>query len=387
MMGDRVVVLGDVAFEDRPGGSERLIQLVVSALARRGERLEVVAGSPRGSLGWEEGGVRQRRFPVRMSRNTLLCWDAWRGARKWGAEVGQRKVIGIHPSSSFGCIAGSGGRASVAQFFFAPTYREWLWQARSRPTHLALRFPVAWGLREVQKRSLAGSRVIMVLGDHSREVLRREFPAVAEAVVVPPAVEVERFPFAGDVSAARQTLGLSVDEVILLAVRRLVPRTGVLRLVEAFGMLRPPNARLLVAGEGPQRDDIARRVDALDLDGSVKLLGRVSDDELPVYYRAADLSVVPSVGLEAFGLVVLESLACGTPVAVTPVGELPHMVADVDARLVFSGSSSAEIASGLERVISRDLLRGLRPRCRRLVESEYSLARFGERLTDVLRRM
>ena len=386
-MGDKVVVLGDVAFDDRPGGSERLIQLVAAALAHRETPLEVVAGSPRGKLDWEDGGVRHRRFPIRMKRHTALCWDAWRGGRRIGSKLGLAKVIGIHPSSSLGCIAGSDGRARVAQFFFAPVHREWLWQARGDPVRLAVGLPVAWALREVQKKALAASRAVIVLGPHSREVLEREFPTAADAVVVRPAIETERFPFAGDVAGARDALGLARDETILLAVRRLVPRTGVLRLVEAVGMLQPRNVRLLVAGQGPQRDAIARKVDDLGLSGSVNLLGRVDDSDLPTYYQAADLSVVPSLGLEAFGLVVLESLACGTPVAVTPVGELPQLVTDLDVRLVVPGTSSADVAKGLERLLDRDLLHGMRPRCRRLVAQRYSLTQLREGLAGVLQRL
>jgi glycogen synthase len=77
------------------------------------------------------------------------------------------------------------------------------------------------------------------------------------------------------------------------------------------------------------------------------LAGFVPDADLPLAYRAADLSVVPSIALEGFGLIVLESLAAGTPVIVTPVGGLPEVVRGLSKDLILEGSSPAQIAEGL----------------------------------------
>jgi glycosyltransferase involved in cell wall biosynthesis len=103
----------------------------------------------------------------------------------------------------------------------------------------------------------------------------------------------------------------------------------------------------MVAGEGVEREAIAGRIDALGLHGTVRLLGRVGETELPLAYRAADLTVVPSVALEGFGLIVPESLAAGTPVLVTPVGGLPETVEGLSDALVLAGDSPAAIAEGI----------------------------------------
>ena len=84
----------------------------------------------------------------------------------------------------------------------------------------------------------------------------------------------------------------------------------------------------------------------------VKLTGFVPDADLPVAYRAADVSVVPSIALEGFGLIVLESLAAGTPVIVTPVGGLPEVVSGLSKDLILEGSSPAQIADGLAARLS-----------------------------------
>jgi glycosyltransferase involved in cell wall biosynthesis len=66
-----------------------------------------------------------------------------------------------------------------------------------------------------------------------------------------------------------------------------------------------------------------------------------------VAYRAADASVVPSIALEGFGLIVPESLAAGTPAIVTPVGGLPEAVSALSKDLILDGSSPAQLANGL----------------------------------------
>src|SRR4029077_10786197 len=94
-------------------------------------------------------------------------------------------------------------------------------------------------------------------------------------------------------------------------------------------------------------DELARLVEQKNLKDHVKLAGFVPDADLPPAYRAADLSVVPSISLEGFGLIVLESLAAGTPVLVTPVGGLPEVVSGLSKDLVLDGSSAAQLAEGI----------------------------------------
>lgn len=90
----------------------------------------------------------------------------------------------------------------------------------------------------------------------------------------------------------------------------------------------------------------------MHLEDNVRLLV-VSDADLPLAYAAAELSIVPSVALEGFGLITLESLAAGTPVLVTPVGGLPEAVAPLAPQLVLEGVGEKALAQGMT-----DVLRG-----------------------------
>jgi len=104
---------------------------------------------------------------------------------------------------------------------------------------------------------------------------------------------------------------------------------------------------LLIAGRGPLQSELAGRIGGLSLEHNVRLLGFLPDEHLPLAYRAADLSVVPTQALEGFGLIALESLAAGTPAVVTPVGGLPEVTGPLASSLVFESADSGAMAQRL----------------------------------------
>jgi len=172
----------------------------------------------------------------------------------------------------------------------------------------------------------------------------------ARVRVVPPSIDVERFS-APRVSKrdARERLGWPSERPTVLCVRRLVARMGLRQLIEAVAQASRnyPNLLCLIAGKGPDAADLQRLIVDLDVEDNVRLVGFIADDDLPYAYRAADLSIVPTQGLEGFGLITIESLASGTPVLVTPVDGLPEAVAALSPTLILSGTSSEHIAEAL----------------------------------------
>jgi len=141
---------------------------------------------------------------------------------------------------------------------------------------------------------------------------------------------------------ARRRLGFPLDRPLVVCVRRLASRMGLENLVDATALLRAKHPGILVAiaGRGPLSAVLGERIRAAGLEDNIRLLGFVPDADLPSLYAAADLSVVPTVALEGFGLIVAESLASGTPVVASRVGALPellggfadHLLAPPDAR-------------------------------------------------------
>lgn len=167
---------------------------------------------------------------------------------------------------------------------------------------------------------------LIVLSEAFRRVLAEDFGVFPGRLhVVPPGIGSDRFHPIERVEA-RQRLGLEVDGIHVLAVRRLAKRMGLDVLLRAWAEPGFAAAHLHVIGEGGEREalqDLARQLGIAD---RVRFWGRVSEDDLPSWYAAADVSVVPSVALEGFGLVVLESLACGTPVVASDTGGLAEVL-------------------------------------------------------------
>jgi glycogen(starch) synthase len=203
--------------------------------------------------------------------------------------------------------------------------------------------------------------------------------------VIPGGVDSDRF--ASDLSptAAREVLGWPSDRPIVLSVRRLVRRMGLENVIAAAGTVikRFPETLFLIAGHGVLAHDLEERIIDAGLSGSVRLIGRLPDDQLPLAYRASDLTLVPSVALEGFGLIVPESLAAGTPVLVTPVGGLPEIVRDLAPDLILPDISPAAIAAGVIGVLDGTLKLPTATTCQEFARHRYDWSLISRRIADV----
>ena len=195
---------------------------------------------------------------------------------------------------------------------------------------------------------------LIVLSNAFAKELTQRYKVREEAIrVVPAGVDTVRFGRDVSKSEARQRLGWPGDRYIIVAVRRLAHRMGLEDLLEATEILARAGKDVLVhiVGIGRLLEELQSQIDCAGLSNQVKLLGRIDDRELPLVYRAADLSIVPTVALEGFGMTTLESLASGTPVMVTPVGGLPEVVRHLSSALIFESAGPAAIADGVEEVL------------------------------------
>jgi len=195
---------------------------------------------------------------------------------------------------------------------------------------------------------------IIVLSDAFRAVLQDAYGVSSDRIVrIPGGVDVEAFDVAATPKEACARLGWPLDRPIVFAVRRLAKRMGLENLIEAVARLRRdvPDVLLLIAGKGPLHGALSAQIYEHGLQESVHLLGFVSDEDLPYAYRGAALSIVPTIALEGFGLITIESLAAGTPVLVTPVGGLPEVVSPLSTDLVLAGPSPAELSDGLRQAL------------------------------------
>jgi rhamnosyl/mannosyltransferase len=193
----------------------------------------------------------------------------------------------------------------------------------------------------------------------SNPVLAERSPLLKHAkrvAVIPFGVDVDRF-------AARPQAGPRVAEITASArgpralfVGRLVYYKGLHVLLEA---MRGWPGSLIVVGEGPLEPELRARAEALDVAERIVWAGRVSDADLPAYYAAADVFVLPSVAAtETFGVAQVEAMASGVPVVSTnlPTG-VPWVNQDGVSGLVVEPGNPAALATALARLASDGALR------------------------------
>lgn len=174
--------------------------------------------------------------------------------------------------------------------------------------------------------------------------------------VVPCGVNQDLFAPMGK-QAARQALGFSSDEKMLLYVGRIEPLKGLDRVIRTMARLREslPVKLVIVGGDHHDSEEMREVIElskALKVEDGLVFAGRVDQRELPVYYNAADALVVASL-YESFGLVALEALSCGTPVVSTPVGGMKTIIEPGKNGLLFAEDSVDAMARALNQVLTR----------------------------------
>ena len=150
-----------------------------------------------------------------------------------------------------------------------------------------------------------------------------------------------------DREAVRRSLGLT--RPTLLSVGWLIERKGHHRAIEALRSL--PGTDLLIVGEGPERERLARLATQLGVSDRVRLLGARPHEELSALYGAADALVLAS-SREGWANVLLESMACGTPVVASPIWGNPEVVQSRDAGLIAESNTPEGIADAVRRLFA-----------------------------------
>jgi glycogen(starch) synthase len=227
---------------------------------------------------------------------------------------------------------------------------------------------------------------VIVLSRAFQQELVRSYGISEELIrVVPGGVDLERFNITLTRGEARERLGWPSDRPIILAVRRQMRRMGLENLIDASRALIKTNPDLLVflAGSGPISNELKLRIAEYGLDKSIRLLGRVDDADLPLAYRAADLTVVPSQTLEGFGMITLESLASGTAVFVSPIGGLPEVIGPFAPQCVFDGTSAKDIQVALAEALCGQRTLPTAEECRQYASTNFSWPVIAERIQGV----
>jgi len=258
------------------------------------------------------------------------------------------------------------------------------------------RLPIS---RQLVARVLRHSSLIISAGGYpsaagARTVRRGPLPPVIE---IPPGVDLERFrPLDDDErTRARADLGLPKEGPLVVSVSRLVPRKGMDVLVDAAVRLRPdfPDLTVAIAGRGRDADRLTGRI--AESGAPVRLLGGLSDEDIPRLIGAADVFVMLCrnrwLGLEqeGFGIVFLEAAAAGVPQIAGASGGAREAVVDGETGLVVGRPADAESsARAISRLLADQSLRSaMGVASRRRAEASFDYDRLAPRLAARLADM
>lgn len=185
------------------------------------------------------------------------------------------------------------------------------------------------------------------------------------------ALELERFPYTPPQHPA---LPMRVS-----AVGRLVPKKGFSDLIEAMRLLIDAGVevQLEIAGDGEERQALADQVESLGLGEHVRFLGPQTQAEVRALLLRSDVFAAPCIeaadgNLDGLPTVVLEAMACGTPVVATSVSGLPEVVRDGETGVLLPPGSPAELARALQQIAAGTIdTRALAEGARRLIEEQF----------------
>lgn len=306
------------------GGLETYCWEAGRALARRGHDVTIVAGN-RGEARHDE--VRLVQFPFRIEQD----WPDF-GTRF--RRLMERLSFARH---SLQHLVGDGYDAVIVN---KPFDFPILWQARRRGLRAQTVFRSGGTDFFLGDRMFSGAvrHWVSTSRYNARQVEERYGRSVQ---VIHNGVDTEVFAPRGRDPELRRSLGAGADDLLVVSVSRLIGLKGVRVVIEALAGL-PERVRYAVVGEGPEEKNLRAQAEQAGVAHRVKFMGRVRHADLPRVLSQCDLFVQPSIGEEAFGISVVEAMACGLPVLASDNGGLPEIVVEGETgRLLPPGSMPA----------------------------------------------
>jgi len=190
---------------------------------------------------------------------------------------------------------------------------------RGDDVYLASRFD-----RLLYRLILGSAGAVIAQTNHMKSAIQRLCPR--DIFVIPNGVDIDRFSY---ISREKARIGLNIkgNEKILLFVGGLRPIKGVGYLIKAMSIVkqRYGNIRLLIIGDGEDRQTLEELAKKLNLARCISFLGQVANEAIPEYMIASDILVLPSLS-EGFPVTILEAMATGLPIVTTRVRGLPEIV-------------------------------------------------------------
>ncbi|MDB9448328.1 glycosyltransferase family 4 protein [Dolichospermum circinale] len=373
-----ILTLGTGWFPNNPGGLERYIYELIHKLAASQDQVELCGvGLP----------LDAKNTQIKLTN--LACPDSKISSRLWSirdnfqkTRLGKPDAINLHFALySFPILDILPKGVPVTFNFHGP------WASESQEEVVNKKLSVWLKEKIIEQSTYNRCDRFIVLSKAFGQILHQKYQVPWQKIhIIPGGVDINHFQNNLSRQEARIKLGWPTNRPILFTSRRLVHRMGIDKLLQAIAMIKAgiPDIWLAIAGRGHIQALLQQQARELGLENNVQFLGFLPENDLPVAYQAADLTVMPSQSFEGFGLAILESLACGTPVLCTPVGGMPEILQKFSPDLITEAITVESIADKLAQVMLGKLPLPSREECRNYTIKNYDWTNIAQQVRQVL---
>lgn len=216
---------------------------------------------------------------------------------------------------------------------------------------------------------------------------------VPKHVVIPPGVDTDRFSPRHATAGLRRSLNIAADDIFVLSIGKFIPRKGFEYLIEAFNIIvnrhKINHIKLRIGGRGPLKTNYEQLIRRYSLQRFIEFLGYIPDDQMPAYYSAADIFVLPSIiddrgDTEGLGVVFLEANACKTPVIGSRVGGIPDVIVDGENGFLVEQKNSLDLADKIYDLSGDVSLRNrMGKNGRRIVKDNFNWDKIAKKIIGI----
>ncbi|MDD4263297.1 MAG: glycosyltransferase family 4 protein [Firmicutes bacterium] len=232
-------------------------------------------------------------------------------------------------------------------------------------------------LQEEIDAAKKASFVITVDTNLKNQIIARSHIDSSRVISLPNTVDPQVFYPAKNKAEFKKAHGYSSKDFVTVLTRRLVPKNGVHIAILALALLDRPNVKLVIAGDGKERESLNELVLKLNLEGQVRFLGALEHQKTPDLLKCADLCLLPSIPdqnvIEATSISALEAMASSAPIIASNIGGLKELL-DKEAGLLVKPNDAEALKAAWQTIIDNpELGDSLGKRARKKVLEEYSM--------------
>lgn len=293
------------------------------------------------------------------------------------------RLPGSKESVAWALMASYGGFAALTYTWLRPKAKMLLTLQEGDPLeHYAKR---TGALTFLHKRIFARANAVQAISHFLADwSMRMGFKGTPN--VIPNAVDIAHF--SARISperraALRKEFGFADTDAVIVTASRLSLKNAVDDLISSLTSL-PQNYKVLIAGEGEDKEKLTTLTKRNGLTDRVVFLGKRGHDELPGVLQASDIFCRPSLS-EGLGNAFLEAMACGIPIIGTPVGGIPDFLKDGETGVFCRPRDPTSIAKAAERLMSDESLRAkIIRQAEALVKKEYDWSVIAKHIDELL---